>query len=78
LGNVIREILRQHGIESSIHYPVPLHLQPAYGFLKYKRGDFPVAESIAATALSLPIHPHLSPTDVEKVVQTVTTAVRRY
>ncbi|HEY2105526.1 MAG TPA: DegT/DnrJ/EryC1/StrS family aminotransferase [Candidatus Binataceae bacterium] len=57
--------------------PVPLHLQPAYGFLRYRRGDFPVAESIAETALSLPIHPHLSKADVEQVVDAVKQAIRQ-
>jgi dTDP-4-amino-4,6-dideoxygalactose transaminase len=74
--NLIRDALRKSDIETGIHYPVPLHLQPAYGFLKYRRGDFPVAESIAETALSLPIHPHLSQTDGEKVVDAVKRAVR--
>lgn len=73
--NLIRDALRKSYIESGIHYPVPLHLQPAYGFLKYRRGDFPVAESIAETALSLPIHPHLSRADGEKVVKAVKRAI---
>ena len=77
LRNAIREALRKSDIETGVHYPVPLHLQPAYRFLKYRRGDFPVAESIAKTALSLPIHPHLSRADVEKVVGAVKSAIRR-
>jgi dTDP-4-amino-4,6-dideoxygalactose transaminase len=77
LRNAIRDTLRNSDIETGLHYPVPLHLQPAFGFLKYKRGDFPVAESIADTALSLPIHPHLSQADVEKVVDAVKSAIRQ-
>jgi dTDP-4-amino-4,6-dideoxygalactose transaminase len=54
-------------IEHGIHYPVPLHLQPACRFLGYRAGDFPFAEQLAATALSIPIHPHLSDAAVERV-----------
>jgi dTDP-4-amino-4,6-dideoxygalactose transaminase len=74
--NAIREALLRADIETGIHYPVPLHLQPAYRFLKYRKGDFPIAESIAKTALSLPMHPHLSQGDVERVVQVVKSAIR--
>jgi dTDP-4-amino-4,6-dideoxygalactose transaminase len=74
--NLIREALQKSDIETGIHYPVPLHLQPAYGFLRYRRGDFPVAESIAETALSLPIHPHLSQAEGEQVVDAVKRAIR--
>ena len=43
-------------MNAKIHYPVPIHLQPAAKFLKYKRGDFPVAERIANSTVSLPVH----------------------
>jgi dTDP-4-amino-4,6-dideoxygalactose transaminase len=75
--NLIREALRKADIETAIRYPVPLHLQPAYGFLRYRRGDFPVAESIAETVLSLPIHPHLSKADVDQVVDAVKRAIHQ-
>ena len=48
-----------------IHYPIPPHLQLAYNELKYKKGDFPIAEEIAKTCLSLPMGPHLSFSDIE-------------
>lgn len=47
--------LSSRNIETGVHYPVPLHLQPAFGHLGYKNGDFPVAEQIAQQTLSLPI-----------------------
>jgi dTDP-4-amino-4,6-dideoxygalactose transaminase len=52
--------LKQAGIGSGIHYPIPLHLQKAYASLKYSVGDFPVAERIAAEIVSLPMFPQLA------------------
>lgn len=55
-----RDELKAHlfanGVDAKVHYPVPLHLQPAARSLGYKRGDFPGAERCAATTLSLPVH----------------------
>ncbi|MCU0241783.1 MAG: DegT/DnrJ/EryC1/StrS family aminotransferase [Vicinamibacteria bacterium] len=64
--------LRQHGIETLIHYPIPLHLQPAFARLGGRPGQFPVAESAAQQILSLPLYPELSE---ERVLQ-VTDALR--
>ena len=69
--DAIRKHLIQAGIECGIHYPQPLHLQPACHFLGYQAGDFPVSEEIARTALSLPMHPHLSDSEVEQVAETI-------
>jgi dTDP-4-amino-4,6-dideoxygalactose transaminase len=52
--------LRESGIGTGIHYPLPLHLQKAYAPLSYCRGDFPVAERISAEIISLPMFPHLT------------------
>lgn len=49
--------LKETGVSTGIHYPVPLHLQPAYGWMGHKEGDFPVAERMAKEILSLPIFP---------------------
>jgi dTDP-4-amino-4,6-dideoxygalactose transaminase len=57
--------LTTSGIGTGIHYPVPLHLQKAYAALDYSAGDFPVAESVAAEIVSLPMFPHL--TDLQQV-----------
>jgi dTDP-4-amino-4,6-dideoxygalactose transaminase len=59
--------LAARGIETGIHYPIPVHLQQAYRDLGYRRGAFPVAESLARRFLSLPIYPELQPTQIEAV-----------
>jgi UDP-2-acetamido-2-deoxy-ribo-hexuluronate aminotransferase len=56
----LAEKLKENNIETGIHYPIPLHLQPSLAYLKYKKGDFPVAERVAERILSLPMHPNLS------------------
>ena len=55
----VRQRLGERGVESGIHYPVPLHLQPAYDGLGYGAGDFPVAERRAQRILSLPMFPEI-------------------
>lgn len=52
--------LKENGVGAGIHYPIPLHLQPAYADLRYRKGDLPVTERVAATCLSLPIYPEMS------------------
>jgi dTDP-4-amino-4,6-dideoxygalactose transaminase len=63
----VRAMLESAGIETAIHYPVPVHLQPAYAELGYKPGMFPVSEAAAASVLSLPIDPQLPLTDIDVV-----------
>ena len=55
----LREELKSKGIATGIHYPIPLHLQPAYNYLGYKRGDFPIAEECSKEILSLPMFAEL-------------------
>jgi dTDP-4-amino-4,6-dideoxygalactose transaminase len=69
--DALREHLAVRGVETGVHYPVPLHLHPAYAFLGHRRGDFPVAEAACDTVLSLPIHPALTDAQVEAVVAAV-------
>jgi dTDP-4-amino-4,6-dideoxygalactose transaminase len=63
----LRLHLEARGIASAIHYPNPLHLQPAYEHLGLKKGSFPIAEKAAAEVLCLPIYPELSEDDVRRV-----------
>lgn len=67
----LRARLQHEGIETGLHYPVPVHLQPAYADLGYKRGDFPEAEAAADSVLSLPLYPELSERDVAYIADAV-------
>jgi dTDP-4-amino-4,6-dideoxygalactose transaminase len=70
-----RDALKAHlgsqGIMTGIHYPIPIHLQPAYSDLGYKKGDFPVTEAYADEILSLPIYAELTPDTVQYVADTI-------
>jgi dTDP-4-amino-4,6-dideoxygalactose transaminase len=59
--------LKANGIQSGIHYPIPVHLQTAYADLGYVRGQFPEAERAADEVLSLPMYPEMTRTQVEEV-----------
>lgn len=63
--------LQYFGVDARIHYPKPLHLQPAFEYLGYKEGDFPNAERQAAGMISLPIHQYLTDKEVSYVIDTV-------
>ena len=65
-----REML-ERGIQTGLHYPVPVHLQPAYSDLGYSPGDFPQAELAAAEVLSLPLYPELTDESVSMVAAAV-------
>lgn len=63
----LQKYLAREGVETGLHYPVPVHLQPAYADLGHRPGDFPQSEAAADSVLSLPIYPELSLRAVETV-----------
>jgi UDP-2-acetamido-2-deoxy-ribo-hexuluronate aminotransferase len=67
----LQHYLQQHGVPSMVYYPLPNHLQPAYQYLGYQAGQFPVAERLCHTVLSLPIHPTLTEQQVAYVAAVV-------
>jgi len=60
--------LKSAGIGAGVHYPIPVHLQPAYAGLGYRRGDLPATEAFADECLSLPIYPELTAEQLDRVV----------
>jgi dTDP-4-amino-4,6-dideoxygalactose transaminase len=67
----LQTYLTHQGIGTLIHYPVPPHLQEAYRSLGYQKGDFPIAESIAETCLSLPMYPGLRKEEIDYICSTI-------
>ncbi len=72
----LREGLAERGIPAMIYYPVPLHQQKAYLDPRYKDGDFPVAEKLAACVLSLPMHTELDQEQLEYITSNVLELIR--
>ncbi len=62
--NSLIKFLINKNIDAKIHYPIPIHLQRAAKFLKHKKGDFPIAERMANTSISLPVHEYVSKSQV--------------
>jgi dTDP-4-amino-4,6-dideoxygalactose transaminase len=73
--DAVLELLHELRIQAGIHYPVPVHLQPAFRSLGYGPGDFPVAEAAAASMISLPLYPHITPEQQRKVAEAVRKAM---
>ncbi len=67
----LKQFLEGQGISTTIYYPLPLHLQPCFSFLGYKKGDFPAAEKASAEVLSLPIYPELKKEEGGYVVEKI-------
>lgn len=70
----LKAYLEDQGIGTAIHYPIPPHLQECYSNLGYRKGDFPIAEELALTELSLPIFYGITDEQIDKVI----TAVNRF
>jgi len=67
----LQQYLISHGVDAKIHYPIPMHLQSAAKEYGYQIGDFPVAEAIADSTLSLPVHEFIGPQHIEKMVSLI-------
>ncbi len=72
--DAMRAHLQERGIQTGVHYPIPIHLQPAYRDLGYAAGDFPVAETVAREVLSLPMFPEMTSAQVAEVAEAVLAA----
>ena len=66
--DLLQKYLIKNNVDAKIHYPIPIHLQKAAKYLKYKKGDFPIAEKMANTSLSLPVHEFINERHVKYIV----------
>lgn len=71
----LQSVLREHQIQTGIHYPVPCHLQPAFRELGYQAGAFPQAEALSQEILSLPIYPGMTTAQADLVVAAIAQTV---
>ena len=69
--DALQQYLKEHGVATGVHYPVPLHLQPALSDLSYQEGDFPRTEALANEILSLPMFPEITTQQQDYVVATI-------
>ena len=67
----LQKFLNENGISTGLHYPIPLHLQPCFSNLGYKKGDFPVSEALAEQGLSLPMYAELNNYQIEFICDRV-------
>jgi dTDP-4-amino-4,6-dideoxygalactose transaminase len=72
--DTMRETLAAAGIDTGMHYPRPVHLQPAYAHLGHEEGDFPASERLARRCLSLPIYPQLRDADIDRICAAISSA----
>jgi dTDP-4-amino-4,6-dideoxygalactose transaminase len=71
----VQESMNAGGVQTGIHYPTPIHMQPAFSYLGYGKGDFPVSESAASEILSLPMYAELTQPQMDRVIEALKTAV---
>lgn len=69
--DALQKFLEGKGIDAKVHYPVPMHLQPAASEFGYKKGDFPVAEAICASTLSLPVHEFITQDQLDEMIAAI-------
>ena len=63
--------LKGKGIDCRVFYPIPLHLQPCFRYLGYKKGDFPISEMCAEMTFAIPIYPELTKKQMDRIIKTI-------
>ncbi|BAF59295.1 predicted pyridoxal phosphate-dependent enzyme [Pelotomaculum thermopropionicum SI] len=72
----VKRHLEKNGVSCGLYYPLPLHLQPAYQWLGYRKGDFPEAEKASEELLAIPLYPELTRAEVERIALLVRQGVQ--
>ena len=72
----LRAALEKRGVQSGVHYPKPVHLQPVYAYLGLKPGSLPESERAASTEVSLPMFPELKDNEADQVIEAVLSACK--
>lgn len=67
----MERFLNERGIGTNKHYPIPIHLQECYKNLGFKRGDFPIAEEISTTELSIPMYYGMTKEEIQYVIDSI-------
>ncbi|MBN2781762.1 MAG: DegT/DnrJ/EryC1/StrS family aminotransferase [Campylobacterales bacterium] len=67
----LQERLKNEGIPTAVHYPIPLHLQECFEYLGYKKGDFPISENISQEIMSLPMNPYLRDDEIKFIANSL-------
>ncbi len=73
----LQKYLIKNNIDAKVHYPIPVHLQKAAKYLKYKKGDFPIAEKLANTSLSIPVHEFITEKHIKHIVNSINTFYKK-
>ena len=73
----LQAYLKKHGIQTGIHYPIPLHLQPAYEYLNLKKGSFPISEYLSEHILSIPMYPELTTDQQDYIIDQINTFYKK-
>ncbi len=77
IRDAVIQSMQDNGVPYAIHYPVPLHLQPAFAYLGYKAGSMPVSEQAAQEVLSLPMHPFITEPEQAEVIQAIEHGIKK-
>ena len=78
IRNQLQKDLLINGVDTKIHYPIPLHLQECSNNLGYKKGDFPISENLANSMISLPIYPLLEDREIEYIASKFNILIDKY
>ncbi|RIV72573.1 DegT/DnrJ/EryC1/StrS family aminotransferase [Flagellimonas aequoris] len=71
----VQKELKDHGIPTAVHYPIPMHLQKCFSYLEYDKGDFPISEQCAQEVMSLPMNPYLDDAEIDYITSKLNTLI---